>query len=89
MPSVLVFVPIMISLAMLTESALSFLSIGIQPPQASWGTIINDGLALLYTRPIVGIAPGLMIVLTAAALNLYGDSVRDALDPKTRGRGDA
>ena len=89
MPSVLVFIPIMVSLAMLTESALSFLSIGIQPPQASWGTIINDGLALLYTRPIVGIAPGLMIVLTAAALNLYGDSVRDALDPKTRGRGDA
>ena len=89
MPSVLVFIPIMISLSMLTESALSFLSIGIQPPQASWGTIINDGLGLLYTRPIVGIAPGLMIVLTAAALNLYGDSVRDALDPKTRDRGDA
>ena len=89
MPSVLVFVPIMIALSMLTESALSFLSIGVQPPSASWGTIINDGLGLLYTRPWVAIAPGLMIVLTAAALNLYGDAVRDALDPKTRARGDA
>lgn len=89
MPSVLVFIPIMIALSMLTESALSFLSIGVQPPSASWGTIINDGLGLLYTRPWVAIAPGLMIVLTAAALNLYGDAVRDALDPKTRARGDA
>ena len=88
MPAVLVFIPIMIALSMLTESALSFLSIGVQPPSASWGTIINDGLALLYTRPIVALAPGLMIVLTAAALNLYGDAVRDALDPKTRARGD-
>ncbi|MSW57803.1 MAG: ABC transporter permease subunit, partial [Actinobacteria bacterium] len=88
MPSVIVFIPIIVSLSMLTESALSFLSIGVQPPAASWGTIINDGLALLYTRPIVGLAPGLMIVFTAAALNLYGDAVRDALDPKTRARGD-
>jgi peptide/nickel transport system permease protein len=88
-PSVLVFIPIIVALCMLTESALSFLSIGVQPPQASWGTIINDGLALLYTRPWVGIAPGLLIVLTAASLNLYGDAVRDALDPKTRSRGDA
>ena len=85
LPSILVFLPIMMALAMLTESALSFLSIGVQPPFASWGTIINDGLALLYTRPFVAIAPGLMIVLTAAALNLYGDALRDALDPKMRG----
>lgn len=84
MPSVLVFVPIMVALSMLTESALSFLSVGVQAPQASWGTVINDGINLLYTRPIVALAPGLMIVITAAALNLYGDAVRDALDPKSR-----
>jgi peptide/nickel transport system permease protein len=88
LPNVLVFIPIMIALSMLTESALSFLSIGVQPPAASWGTIINDGLALLYTRPIVAIAPGLMIVITAAALNLFGDAIRDALDPKLRNRQD-
>ena len=72
---------------MLTESALSFLSIGVQPPNASWGTIINDGLGLLYTRPAVAIAPGLAIVLTAVSLNILGDGVRDALDPKAKLRG--
>lgn len=86
-PSVLVFVPLMVALAMLTESALSFLSIGVQPPDASWGTIIKDGLGLLYTRPLVALAPGLFIVITAVSLNLLGDAVRDALDPKARLRG--
>jgi peptide/nickel transport system permease protein len=89
LPTVLVFLPLMTALNMLTESALSFLSIGVQPPNASWGTIINDGLGLLYTRPMVTIAPGLMIVVTAVVLNLLGDSVRSALDPKARLRGAA
>ena len=87
LPTVVVFLPLMTALAMLTESALSFLSVGVQPPQASWGTIINDGLGLLYTRPMVTIAPGLAIALTAAALNVFGDGVRDALDPRARLRG--
>jgi peptide/nickel transport system permease protein len=86
---VLVFLPLMTAINMLTESALSFLSVGVQPPNASWGTIINDGLGLLYTRPVVAIAPGLMIVITAVVLNLLGDSVRSALDPKARLRGAA
>jgi len=89
LPTVLVFLPLMTALNMLTESALSFLSIGVQPPNASWGTIINDGLGLLYTRPMVTVAPGLMIVVTAVALNLLGDGVRSALDPKARLRGAA
>ncbi|WP_374116598.1 ABC transporter permease subunit [Streptomyces gilvus] len=84
LPTTIVFVPLMTALAMLTESALSFLSflsVGVQPPDASWGTIIEDGLGLLYTRPAVTIAPGLLIALTTAALNVLGDGVRDALDP--------
>ena len=56
--TLIVFVPLMMALNMLTESALSFLSIGVQPPDASWGTIIQDGQALLYTRPLVALAPG-------------------------------
>jgi len=88
-PMVLVFLPLMAAINMLTEAALSFLSVGVQPPAASWGTIINDGLGLLYTRPMVAIAPGLMVVLTAVTLNLLGDSVRGALDPKARLRGAA
>lgn len=86
-PTAIVFVPLMTALAMLTESALSFLSVGVQPPDASWGTIIEDGLGLLYTRPTVTIAPGLLIALTTATLNVLGDGVRDALDPGARLRG--
>ena len=89
LPTVVVFLPLMTALDMLTESALSFLSVGVQPPQASWGTIINDGLGLLYTRPAVTIAPGLAVALTAVLLNVLGDGVREALDPRARLRGAA
>ncbi len=81
-PALLVSAPLLLAVNMLTESALSFLSIGVQPPNASWGTIIQDGLALLYTRPVVALAPGLAIVLTVLALNLLGDALRDAMDPR-------
>ena len=87
LPTLIVFLPLMTAINMLTESALSFLSIGVQPPDASWGTIVNDGVGLLYTRPMVAIAPGIMLAVTAVALNLLGDGVRDALDPKARLRG--
>ena len=86
-PSIIVFLPLMVAFNMLTESALSFLSIGVQPPAASWGTIINDGLGLLYTRPAVAMAPGIMIVITAVSLNILGDGARDAFDPKAKLRG--
>jgi peptide/nickel transport system permease protein len=82
--TVIVFFPLMVATNMLTEAALSFLSIGVQPPDASWGTIINDGQGLLYTRPAVAIAPGIAIVLTVLTLNVFGDGVRDALDPRAR-----
>jgi peptide/nickel transport system permease protein len=81
---VIVLLPLMIATTILTESALSYLSIGVQPPEASWGTIIDDGQQLLYTRPWVAIAPGIMIVLTVLALNVLGDGVRDALDPRAK-----
>lgn len=80
--TLIVFVPIMMALNMLTESALSFLSIGVQPPDASWGTIIQDGQTLLYTRPTVALAPGFMIVVSVLSLNVFGDGLRDALDPR-------
>jgi peptide/nickel transport system permease protein len=82
--TVIVMLPLMIATTILTESALSFLSIGVQPPNASWGTIISDGQDLLYTRPWVAIAPGIMIVLTVLAMNILGDGVRDALDPRAK-----
>ncbi|MEI6098106.1 MAG: ABC transporter permease [Alphaproteobacteria bacterium] len=82
--TLIVFIPIMMALNMLTESALSFLSIGVQPPDASWGTIIQDGQGLLYTRPAVALAPGIMIVISVLSLNVFGDGLRDALDPRSK-----
>jgi peptide/nickel transport system permease protein len=82
--TLIVFVPLMMALNMLTESALSFLSIGVQPPDASWGTIIQDGQGLLYSRPWVAMAPGIAIVLCVLALNVLGDGLRDALDPRSK-----
>jgi peptide/nickel transport system permease protein len=82
--TVIVLLPLMIATTILTESALSFLSIGVQPPNVSWGTIISDGQDLLYTRPWVSLAPGIMIVLTVLAMNVLGDGVRDALDPRAK-----
>jgi len=84
--TVIVLFPLMIALAMVTEAALSFLGIGVQPPEASWGTIILDGQSLLYTRPTVALAAGIAIVLTVLALNVLGDAVRDALDPRAKHR---
>nr|WP_198008408.1 ABC transporter permease [Leucobacter salsicius] len=80
LPSLLVYIPIMIALCMLIEAALSFLGVGVQEPEASWGTIINDGLAMMYTRPMVALVPGLLIAATAAAFNILGDALRDSLE---------
>jgi peptide/nickel transport system permease protein len=82
--TLIVFAPLMMALNMLTEAALSFLSVGVQPPAASWGTIILDGEGLLYTRPMVAIAPGLAIMITVISLNFLGDGVREAFDPRAR-----
>ncbi len=82
--TLIVFTPLMLAINILTESALSYLSIGVQPPDASWGTIIEDGQGLLYSRPWVSLAPGFAIVLTVLVLNVFGDGLRDALDPRSK-----
>lgn len=78
--------PLVMAMALLTESALSFLSIGVQAPASSWGTMIQDGEGLIYTRPVVAIAPGLAIAAVVLCLNILGDSLRDHLDPRSAGR---
>ena len=82
--TLLVFAPLIMALNLLTESALSFLQIGVQPPAASWGSMIADGQTLIYQRPLVGIVPGLAIMVTVLALNVLGDGLRDALDPRAQ-----
>ncbi len=68
----------------LTEAALSFLGLGVQPPTASWGNIINEGRDNLLNHWWISTFPGLAIVLTVVCFNLIGDGVRDALDPRQR-----
>jgi peptide/nickel transport system permease protein len=82
--TVIVLLPLMIATTVLTESALSYLGIGVKDPKSSWGTVINDGQNLLYSRPLVAIVPGIFIVLTILSLNVLGDGVRDALDPRAK-----
>jgi peptide/nickel transport system permease protein len=82
--TVIVLLPLIVATNILLESALSFLSIGVQPPNVSWGTMIDDGQSVLYTRPWVSLMPGILIVLTVLALNVFGDGVRDALDPRAK-----
>ncbi len=85
--TLIVFAPMLMALNIVTESSLSFLSVGVQPPNASWGTILQDGQTLLYSRPAVSMAPGIAIMVTVLLLNLLGDVLRDVLDPKSaRGR---
>jgi peptide/nickel transport system permease protein len=82
--SVLVFFTLIIANNIVLEAALSFLGAGVQPPAASWGTLISDGQTLIVTRPWLALAPGIAIVLTVLSLNVFGDGLRDALDPRAK-----
>ena len=82
--TILVFFPLLVANSILLEAALSFLGAGVQPPEASWGTMLSDGIVLLSTSPQLTIVPGLMLVLTVLSLNIFGDGVRDALDPRAK-----
>ncbi len=75
-----------IGMTILAEASLSFLGLGITPPMASWGSMINEGYAKIMTSPVFGIAPGLCIMLLVLGFNLFGDGLRDALDPRLRGK---
>jgi peptide/nickel transport system permease protein len=85
-PPLLVLITLDLGFAILTEASLSFLGIGISPPTATWGSMVSDGQRYLLTHPILSLSPGLAIVLIVLAFNLVGDGLRDALDPRLRGR---
>jgi peptide/nickel transport system permease protein len=76
----------MMGLCILSEAGLSFLGVGIKPPEAAWGAMVNDGYRYLLTNPILSIMPGMAIMLVVFAFNMVGDGLRDALDPRLRGR---
>lgn len=68
--------------AIITESGLSYLGFGVQPPTATWGNMLKDGQAQMTYAPWVAVFPGLMIFITVLAINFIGDGLRDALDPR-------
>jgi peptide/nickel transport system permease protein len=73
-----------VAFAILAEASLSFLGLGIQPPAASWGSMINAGRGYLQQAPWIVFAPGAALFVTVVGLNFVGDAVRDALDPRAR-----
>jgi peptide/nickel transport system permease protein len=84
--TIVVFFALNIANSMLLEAGLSFLGAGVQPPNSSWGTMLADGFELITSAPQLAIIPGTMILLTVLAANVFGDGVRDALDPKSKVR---
>jgi peptide/nickel transport system permease protein len=82
--TLLVFFPLIVANSILLEAALSFLGAGVQAPAPSWGTMIASGLNLIIGAPHLTVVPGLMLVLTVLSLNIFGEGVRDALDPRAK-----
>lgn len=80
-PSLIVLFTLNIPSAILSESSLSFLSIGIKPPQASWGLMVNAGRQFLYSQPWLSLSPSVAIMVVVLAFNFLGDGLRDVLDP--------
>jgi peptide/nickel transport system permease protein len=84
--TLIVFFPLMVANAILLEAGLSYLGAGIQPPSPSWGTMIGDGIGLLPSAIHLTLVPGAMLVLAVLGINVLGDGVRDALDPRATAR---
>jgi peptide/nickel transport system permease protein len=84
--TLIVFLPLIVANAILTEAGLSYLGAGVQDPNPSWGTMISDGIRLIPSAIHLTIVPGLMLVAAVLGINVFGDGVRDALDPRARVR---
>ncbi|MFF3410920.1 ABC transporter permease [Streptomyces sp. NPDC002742] len=79
---IIVYTTMMIPTNILTEAALSFLGVGVKPPTASWGQMLSNAIDYYESDPMYMVVPGVAIFITVLAFNLFGDGVRDALDPK-------
>ena len=86
LPMLIVLFTLNVPSAILTESALSFLGLGIQPPSASWGLMVNTGRQYLFNAPWLSFAPSGAIMLAVLSFNFLGDGLRDAIDPRLRRR---
>ncbi|HEY2316738.1 MAG TPA: ABC transporter permease [Solirubrobacteraceae bacterium] len=84
--TIVVFMPLILANAILLEAGLSYLGAGVQPPNASWGTMISDGINSIPAAFHNVLVPGIMLVLTVMSINVFGDGLRDALDPRAKVR---
>jgi peptide/nickel transport system permease protein len=85
-PSLIVLFTINLGAGIMLEASLSFLGVGIAPPTATWGGMVSDGYSYLTINPLLSILPGICIILVVMAFNIVGDGLRDALDPRLRGK---
>jgi peptide/nickel transport system permease protein len=81
----LVMMTMQLGFAILSESSLSFLGLGVTPPTAAWGAMVSAGYPYLKSSPLLSFAPGVAIAMVVFAFNMVGDGLRDALDPRLRG----
>jgi peptide/nickel transport system permease protein len=79
-----VFVALQLAQSIVLEAALSFLGAGVQAPNASWGTMLSDGSDLISVAPHLVLAPGIMLIIAALSVNVFGDGLRQAFDPRAR-----
>lgn len=85
-PSLIVLYTINLGNAIMTESSLSYLGVGINPPTATWGNMVSDAYAYLLQAPWLAMIPGICIIILIISFNVVGDGLRDALDPRLRGK---
>ena len=84
--TIIVFIPLILANAILLEAGLTYLGAGVQPPNASWGSMISDGIGTIPEAFHDVLVPGIMLVLAVLSINIFGDGLRDALDPRAKVR---
>lgn len=84
-PPIIVLITLNMGIAIMAEASLSFLGIGISPPEPAWGGMVADGYRYITINPVLSFAPGVAVMLIVLAFNIVGDGLRDALDPRLRG----
>jgi peptide/nickel transport system permease protein len=84
--TIIVFIPLILANAILLEAGLTYLGAGVQPPNASWGSMISDGIGTIPEAFHDVLVPGIMLVLAVLSINVFGDGLRDALDPRAKVR---
>jgi peptide/nickel transport system permease protein len=84
-PTLMIVITVGLGTTILAEAGLSFLGIGVLPPEPAWGSMISEGYKFILTNPELSFAPGIAIMLVVFGFNMMGDGLRDALDPRLKG----